>query len=190
MSEITEEQIRLAAQGDVEAFEKIYRTYSKFVYNVAYRVVQHMEDAQEITQEVFLIVHRKLESFQFQSSLKTWLYRVTTNTSLNYVKKRSRKQKRESTELIEDYHSYEAKNNVERPEDNLHKQDNEGLIQQLLNHLNPDQRACIVLRNMEGLSYEEIAETLQININTVRTRLKRAREKLLAIKSEVMYEVD
>jgi len=63
----------------------------------------------------------------------------------------------------------------------------EKVVEDLLNELNPDQRACVVLRNIEGLSYEQIAQTLQININTVRTRLKRARERLLSLKKQVNY---
>ena len=74
--------------GDISAFEAIYRKYASFVYNVAYRITPLKEDAQEITQEVFITVHRQLAGFQFKSAFKTWLYRVTVNCALNMLKKK------------------------------------------------------------------------------------------------------
>ena len=82
MNNITENTIIKASEGSMEDFERIYKEYSGFVYNVAFRVVNNMDEAQEVTQEVFLIVYRKLKSFQFKSSFKTWIYRITVNLAI------------------------------------------------------------------------------------------------------------
>ena len=100
MDNITENIIIEASEGNTEAFESIYKEYSGFVYNVAYRVVNNIDEAQEITQEVFLTVYRKLKSFKFKSSLKTWVYRIAVNMAIDYARKRTREQ--DHTVLYED----------------------------------------------------------------------------------------
>ncbi|MGE0268037.1 MAG: RNA polymerase sigma factor [Candidatus Omnitrophota bacterium] len=182
MDELSNDILEKAAQGNITAFEQIYKTYSRFVYNVAYRMAGNIEEAEEITQEVFITIHQKLEKFRFESSFKTWIYRITVNSSINYFKKMRKNQNK--TVTFEDQYEYEQP--VHDVYNQMDKEANSSLIQKLLDQLNPDQKACMVLRNIEGLSYEQIADSLNININTVRTRLKRAREKLLSIKDEVM----
>lgn len=181
MDDVTEDLVKAAVAGDIAAFEAIYRKYASFVYNVAYRITPLKEDAQEITQEVFITVHRQLAGFQFKSSLKTWLYRVTVNCALNMLKKK----KRECKDVSYIDESYETPDQQNLLEELIKNEDQQHQIERLLRVLNPDERAAIVLRNIEGLSYEEIAQSLNLNINTVRTRLKRAREKMLKIAEEV-----
>lgn len=183
MAEISDDTVAKAADGDMAAFEAIYRAFSGFAYRVALRMVDDREDAEEIVQDVFLRVHGQLKNFRFEASIKTWIYRIAVNTTLNFRKKRNRTRARLTKYRDEmRYGQEEVKPAFAQSEDH------ENLVSRLLNALNPDQRACIVLRAIEGLSYEEIAETLAINLNTVRTRLKRAREKLLTIRSEVMND--
>jgi len=182
MENIFDDIIKKAAGGDQEAFESIYRSFSKFVYNVAWRIVSKHEDAEEVTQEVFLIIYRKLNTFQFKSLLKTWIYRVTINTAVNYAKKLT-KVKSKTTEYNEQIHCAGVLGDIETQMD---KEQNENLISALLNTLTLDQRTCMVLRNIEGLSYQEIADALSININTVRSRLSRGREALLQLRKEVI----
>lgn len=180
MQDIQNEVLIKAAQGDLESFELIYRAAASFVYNVAYRIVYNREDAEELTQEVFLNIYRNLKNFRFQSSFKTWVYRITANCAINYSKKmsRERNRKKEYYENLNPWHLLAAS----RANSESHKE----AIDLLLKTLNPDQRMCIVLRNIEGLSYRQIADTLKIGINTVRSRLKRAREKLLSMRREVI----
>lgn len=182
MREISEDIIQRAARGDVDAFEAIYRAYSGFVCNVAFRIVNKREDAEEVTQEVFILIYRKLKSFRFQSSLKTWIYRITVNTAINMSKKWN-KERKHMTEYNDQLNSQVLPSGVQNT---IGQEYHENLIVQLLGSLNAEQRECVVLRNMEQLSYLEIAQTLNININTVRSRLKRAREALLLLKKEVM----
>lgn len=155
------------------SFELIYNDTANFVYNVALRILNNSEDAEEVTQEVFMTVYHKLKYFRFESSIKTWIYRITVNRAINLAKKRSREK------MVRAEYEKELYSNTEtRPE----KEKRSGIMEELLKSVDPDQRACLVLRNMEGLSYKEISNALKININTVRSRLRRAREKLLALR--------
>ncbi len=174
---ISPDIIHKAAAGDIQAFEEIYKSASSFVYNVALRTARNREDAQEITQEVFLKVFKSLQDFRFKSSFKTWVYRITVNTALNVIRKAGHDLSRQV-----EYNENMAIENV-RPENTtdsiVETRDKEKKVHDLLAALTPEYRVCIVLREIQGLSYEEIAQTLKTNINTVRSRLKRAREILL-----------
>jgi RNA polymerase sigma-70 factor (ECF subfamily) len=182
MQDIHEDFVRKASEGDVESFEKIFRSYADYVYNIALRIVQNREDAQEITQEVFVSVYHNLKNFRFQAKLKTWIYRITVNMAINRTKKESKMKDR-----TVDYDDASISGNpLSSLDDRVEKEYKESIIKKLLDALTPEQRACIVLRNIEGLSYQEIAQVLNIGINAVRSRLKRAREKALALKKEVM----
>jgi len=182
MEDIHDEFVRKASKGDVESFEKIYRAYTDYVYNVAFRIVQNREDAQEVTQEVFISVYRNIKNFRFQAKLKTWIHRITVNKAINCTKKES-KVKNKTVDYMD---ASIADNSLNPLDEKSEREDKEGMINKLLEALTPEQRACIVLRNIEGLSYKEIAQVLNIGINAVRSRLKRAREKVLALKNEVM----
>ena len=173
MHDIPADILKKASEGDIGSFEQIYNNTAGFVYNVALRVLNNSEDAEEVAQEVFVAVYRKLKYFRFESSIKTWVYRITANRAINLAKKRSREK------MITKEYEKEA---YLATGVNAEKDKRGETIDMLLRSVDPDQRACLVLRNIEGLSYKEISETLKININTVRSRLKRARERLAALK--------
>ena len=173
MHDISADILKKASEGDISSFETIYKVTADFVYNVAMRILNNDKDAEEITQEVFMVIYRKLKYFRFESSVRTWIYRITVNRAINLAKKRSREKM-----ITVEYGKEASLSKVTKPE----IENRDRLIEGLLKSVDPDQRACLVLRNIEGLSYKEISETLKININTVRSRLKRAREKLLTMK--------
>ena len=183
MQDIDDDILKKASEGDLKSFETIYKTTAGFVYNVALRIVNNKEDAEEVTQEVFMVVYNKLKYFRFESSFKTWVYRITANHAINFSKKISkiRNKTMEYDEQLTSVASHEPKTEIDQEQHNQ-------TINKLLNAINHEQRACVVLRNMEGLSYQQIAETLKINVNTVRSRLKRAREKLLELRKRMPYE--
>jgi RNA polymerase sigma-70 factor (ECF subfamily) len=177
MQEIARELIVRAGEGDAGAFREIYRQAAGYVYTLAYRVVNTKHDAEEVTQDVFLKVHRSLGSFKFEAAFKTWLYRIAVNTALNHAKKRSRVTTREVEEVFEDPATVTQADAGK----GLEAEETGAALKTLLDQLNPDQRACIVSREIEGMDYAGIARSLGININTVRSRLKRARETLMAL---------
>jgi RNA polymerase sigma-70 factor, ECF subfamily len=179
MQEIERELIEKAGRGDMQSFRELYDRTSGYVYGLAYRVTGRKHDAEEVAQDVYVKIHRSLAAFHFQSAFKTWLYRVALNTALNHLKKKGRIAGRE-VEDTEGFHavaSPEAIRNVEISE-------SEVKLKRMLERLNPDQRACLVLRELEGMDYQAISETLGINLNTVRSRLKRAREALIMMGKE------
>ena len=182
MEDIDKDILTRASQGDMQAFEEMYKASSSFVYNVAYRVTSNREDAMEVSQEVFMVIYHKLKTFRFESSFKTWAYRITANTAINFAKKNSRVK---NVPFEESWGEGAVLNEAHKKLENEAKSQR---VQELLGTLNPDQRACVVLRDIQGLSYEEIAKTLDININTVRSRLKRSREKLLSLRKTMNYE--
>ncbi|MDD5482088.1 MAG: RNA polymerase sigma factor [Kiritimatiellae bacterium] len=176
-NDISREMIIKAKEGDMAAFEEIYRLTSGFVFNTALRIVRHYADAEEIAQEAFVKMHKNLGQFAFQSSLKTWLYRITVNAAISRCRKSSGE-----AHAFAGYRNHLAAEPASAPfPDPVAKKDNETLAAYFLSKLDPEQRACVVLREMEGLAYNEIAEILGIPINTVRSRLFRARETLLEL---------
>lgn len=187
MIDISKDTLRLASQGNVSAFEEIYKITSGFVYNVALRVSRNRADSEEVTQEVFMKIYHNLKDFQFRSSFKTWVYRITVNTAINRYRKSMREMegKADYKSVIETFPSnYNAAEGVI-------KSDNETMVSILLETLSPEHKACLVLREFEGLSYQEISAALKVPVNTVRSRLKRAREALFiqAQKRQVENEV-
>jgi RNA polymerase sigma-70 factor (ECF subfamily) len=177
MSDIPDDIITRASRGDMAAFEQIYKATSGFVYNVALRVSGSPDAADEITQDVFVNVYRSLGRFGFRSSFRTWVYRIAANAAINHCKSSARRRYRE-VEYDPVSHDVAAPDDTLRP---IEAAEAAEAVERLLGCLDPDQRACIVLREIEGLDYRSIAETLGVKINTVRTRIRRSREKLLAL---------
>lgn len=182
MKNISSTVIREAQAGDTCAFEVIYRHLSPSVYAVSLKIMGHEADARDVTQEVFITLFHKLAEFRHESALKTWAYRVTVNTALNMRKKRSRIEG-PVVAFDEEMFAHGAEPEVLARERKAHQA---RVTSKLLEKLNPEQRVCLILRGVEGLSYQEIADILRININTVRTRIRRARQMLLALKNEVV----
>ena len=175
MGDITLETLESAAQGDIGAFEEVYKRISGFVYNVALRITRNNVDAQEVTQDVFMKIYHKLKEFQFRSEFKTWVYRVTVNTAINYYRKSARDDKGRV-----DYDGViDSSPGGASTAENAIQKDNEAMLNSLLGQLSPEHKACLVLRELEGLSYQQIAVVLKVPVNTVRSRLKRARQALL-----------
>lgn len=182
-NDLNPELLVKARKGDMAAFEEIYRKTSGFVFNVALRIIRRQADAEDVAQEVFIKMHNNLHQFRFQSSLKTWLYRITVNTAIN----RYRKNAGEANAMAK-FKNHLATEPANEPFPNqIMKKDSETIVSNLLAKLDPDQRTCIVLREMEGLAYHEISEILNIPLNTVRSRLHRAREALMEfVKKEAL----
>ena len=182
--DVSREVITRASEGDIASFEIIFQAYADYVFTIVLRIVQSREDAEDITQEVFLVIYRKLKTFRFRSGFRTWVYRVAVNLAINRAKKLSKTQNRLVTgnDVIASMQSKSA------ADENVEKEHAEGILNALLIKLTPEQRTCIVLRNIEGLSYNEISQVLRISINAVRSRLKRAREKLMTLRKEVVSD--
>jgi RNA polymerase sigma-70 factor (ECF subfamily) len=185
MREIAKETIELAAGGDICAFEEIYKAFSSTVYTVALGVTRDSRDAEEAAQDVFLKVFRGLKRFNFGSSLGTWIYRITMNTAINVYRSQAR---RRACGMV-DYD--EIKDSIPDERDmsgeDIEKRHVAEIVDKLLGEMSPEHRACIVLREIGGLDYKEIADILKIPLNTVRSRLKRARAAMAACAQKPAY---
>ena len=178
--------IRRAKQGDMLAFEELILNHEKIVYNVALRMMNHSEDARDISQEVFLKAYRNLANFDERSAFSTWLYRITHNTCIDEMRKRKGKQSYSLEEELENEDGSmqrQIADEGDTPEESLLREEQKSEILQALDTLSEEHKAAIILRDVKGLSYEEISEILELSLGTVKSRISRARNQL---KTEIL----
>jgi RNA polymerase sigma-70 factor (ECF subfamily) len=159
-------------QGDPSAFEALVRKHQDRIYNICRYMLQDPQIAQDAAQDVFLKAYRALKDFRPDASLYSWIYRIAINTCLDYRRK-SRREEFSGEPLAGDLPSGEYS-----PHQLYESGEIRYSIQQALQKLPEKLRAAIVLREIEGLSYEEIAEVLHTSAGTVKSRISRAREQL------------
>ena len=181
--------IKKAHKGDVEAFEKIITEYQSIIYNIAFRFAGNAEDAADMSQEVFLKMFRNINSFQFKSKLSTWIYRVATNTCLDQVKRKNRNNPAYSLDDgFEDgdgsFFSNEIADDSPTPDEVIEQAEMKDVINQAISELPDDYRTVIILRDIQGLSYDEIAEIIECSVGTVKSRISRGRRNLREILSK------
>lgn len=163
------ELVRRHLTGDPDAFRLLYEKYGEKVFASAYRIVGEYHAAADLVQEVFVKIHGELRSFKFESKFSTWLFRVTVNHALNRASEGSR-HARIHEKIVRDGRGDPGGTMEGRPiDDEVHR---------ALQQLSPKLRTVISLRYLEGLSYEEIAEILELSIGTVKSRLFLAHETL------------
>ncbi len=163
----------------MEDFEKIYVDYSSLVYNVALNYVQNIQDAEEITQDVFLKVYHKKESFKNNSSIKTWVYRITINTSIDYLRKRNRRPILRL--LINESNVPKHKSEWKHPGVLLEEKEAYRSLFSALNQLPIAQKSSIILLKIEGLSQKEAAKVLEVKEKALESLFQRAKKSLLTI---------
>lgn len=156
------------------SWEHIVVEHSARVYRLAFRLTGNQHDAEDLTQEVFIRVFRSLHNFQ-PGSFEGWLHRITTNVFLDQVR---RKKRIRMDQMGEESQGYAEPNQSLMPERGFEHQNLDYDIQEALRALAPEYRVAVVLCDIEGLSYEEIATTLGIKLGTVRSRIHRARAQL------------
>ncbi len=167
--------------NDPAAYEQLIEQYADQVYRVAYRLLQNPHDAEDAMQEAFLAVYLRIDEFQNQAKLSSWLYRIVTNKALDILRKRQRKTEA-ATNTIEDLGEDVAERLPDTqavlPEDWIAQQEINDLITTGLETLSPRLRAAFVLFEMEGLSMEEVAAALNILPSAAKVRVHRARQAL------------
>lgn len=175
--------IKQIKNGDERAFEQLLSAYEKKVYNMAYRTCQNPQDAMDITQEVFLRVFRSIKGFKEESSFSTWLYRIATNLCIDFARRSAKNNAISLTVYDEDGAGTEMEiaDSTYTPEVYLEKMELRREIKKGLLALSPEHRHIIILRDINGLSYLEIAEILELEEGTVKSRLARARAKLASV---------
>lgn len=173
--------IKKAKNGDSEAFSSIVETYSKRIYNIGLRMLGGAEDAADMTQEVLLKTYRYLGSFRGDSAFSTWIFRITVNSCKDALRVAYHKREKMFSDFANDedmQEAFEVADISAIPEAVYEEEESEAYLLELINCLNPKYRIVIVLREISGLSYEEIAEAVNISMGTVKSRLSRARSAL------------
>ncbi len=172
--------IQQAKQGDQAAFAQLVTAYEGKIYNLALRYLGNREDAMDASQEVFLRMYRFLDGFQEDSSFSTWLYRIGVNVCKDLLSRRTKRAEQPLEYPDEEDESRAADIPDERydPEAIVESAELRKILTDAIQQLPEPQREMIVLRDVQGLSYEEIAETLCLEAGTVKSRLFRARENL------------
>lgn len=175
--------VREIKQGDAKALEEIVKRYSNKVYNLAYHLTRNAHAAEEIMQDVFLTVIAKIGTLTTEAYFSTWLYRVTTNAAYGYLRKEKKFSEQTPVEDIdqEQFLEYDWSN---LPDDVLLSEESKKVLRQSIDSLPEAMRTVVVLKDVEGLKNEEIAETLGISVPAVKSRLHRGRLILRQLLSE------
>ena len=193
-----ERALRAAQSGDVSAFNVLVRLYQRQVFNVCYRTLGKPDDAADATQDALLSAFRGLKSFAGPpAGLRAWLLRIAVNTCYDHLRRRQRRpaESLEALHLDESASDHEVGSAAERvadpapgPEQRSLSAETARHIQEAIDRLAPDQRLTVVLCDVQGLSYEEVAAAMSVELGTVKSRLSRARAQLrdvLAAKGEL-----
>jgi RNA polymerase sigma-70 factor (ECF subfamily) len=185
--ELDQEDIKLVKafqNRNDTAFDRLVLKYQDAVFNLCYRFLGEHEEALDCAQEVFVKVFRSLKNFRMEAAFSTWLYRIAVNTCKNKVTSLEYRRRKNLVWLDQPAAVDERKTAVEiadctsLPEKVLEQEDREAQIQRAINALPAEQKMVVVLRDIEGWSYEQIAERLGYRLGTVKSKLARAREEL------------
>ena len=174
--------VRRVLEGDVNAFEDLVTEHEKGVYAIAQRMTGNAEDAADMTQETFIKAYNSLSSFRGDSKFSVWLYRIATNVCLDFLRSRSRKPTVSLS--VEDDDGEETQMDIadesQSPAQLLERGLTRDAVRRGLKALSAEYRQILLLREIQGLSYEEIAEALVLEVGTVKSRIFRARKRLCA----------
>ena len=183
-----------AKDGDVASFEELIEGYQKKIFNLAYRIIGNYDDAADMAQEALIRIFRSIASFKEQSSFSTWIYRITTNVCLDEIRKRKNKKvisldeeiRMEDGEMKRQFMSDDI-----QPDAAAEQKELRTIVSNAINSLPEDQKIVITLRDIQGLSYDEISTVLNCPAGTVKSRINRARQALknvLSTKRELFDE--
>jgi RNA polymerase sigma-70 factor (ECF subfamily) len=179
-----DELVRRAQADNEEAFEELVRRYERKVYNITYRMLGNPQDASEALQDTFLRAYRFIKRFQFKSKFYTWLYRIATNVSLTKLRKRKSPVVMSIDEPVGPSGdiAFEVPDEQLSPEKLYRQRETRRLLRKAVDELPEDYRTVVVLRDLEGLTNDEVSKVLNLSIPAVKSRLHRGR---LALRSKL-----
>jgi len=179
--EVDQQLVVRAQQGDKRAYELLVLKYQRKLARLLSRLVGDPAEVEDVTQEAFIKAYRALPSFRGESAFYTWLYRIGINTAKNYLVAMGRRAPTSTgfdNEEAENFEDADQLRDANTPEDELHGKEIAAVVNHAMDALPEDLRTAITLREIEGLSYEEIASVMNCPIGTVRSRIFRAREAI------------
>lgn len=174
------ELIQQLRDGDELAFKSLVGAYQDMVYNTALGIVQNAEDAEDVAQEVFIQVYRSIDQFKGDARLSTWIYRITTTKALDHIRSRRRKKRfafitslfGPNDELVHEPVDFQ------HPGVSLDRKEQAAMLFRMINQLPDNQKVAFTLHKTEGLSYQEIADIMQLSVSAIESLLFRARQNL------------
>ena len=175
------ELIQQSCAGSIDAFEQLILLYEKRVYTIAYKYMGNHEDASDMAQEALIKAYQSIGSFRGEAAFGTWLGKITANRCLDELRKRKKLQTtslEDTLELEEGCVKKELESPAVTPEEHAVQQETAAYMQMLIGELKEEYRVAIVLREMDGYSYEAIADILSCSVGTVKSRISRARQYL------------
>ena len=174
------ELVKKAQKGDKVAFDALVTKYQFKVVNLVTRFVKDVDEAQDVAQEAFIKAYRGLANFRGDSAFYTWLYRIAINSAKNYIVSQSRKSPTYAVDIDDAEHmeTAAALKEIGTPEGKLLTSEIENTVYKAIKELPEDLKTAITLRELEGMTYEEIANVMECPIGTVRSRIFRARETI------------
>lgn len=174
------ELIQRVQRGDPDAFEPLVQNYEKQVYNLCLRMVGNAEDARDLAQEAFLKAWRGMGGYQFEAAFSTWLYRLTGNVCIDFLRRQKRRPAVSLT-MEEDSTELDVPDPEPTPEEQLLERETCKVVAQAMDELETEFRQILTLRVVQNQSYEQIAQVMDLKVGTVKSRLARARTKLRKI---------
>lgn len=176
-----EELIKSAVNGNMDAFEALIKKYEKLIYVICYRMFNNVEDAKDVSQEVFLKIYKNMGKAIGKGSFKSWVGTVTNNACIDVLRTKKKIISLDSPIAGDEDFKLDIPDTEPLPDEKLINKENKEIILSSIEKLPSDYKSIIVLREMNNLSYEEISEILKINIGTVKSRISRSRKKLSEI---------
>ena len=170
------DMIERTSRGDAAAFNRLMEQHERRMYAVALRMCGNREDAQDCLQEAMLRVYRAIGGFKGQSSFSTWVYRITMNTCLDELRRKKNRQSTSLDSLLD--MGWSPSDDTNAPEKQAMRSELRRNLNRAIQELPEEMRSAVVLRDIQGFSYEEIAHMLEINVGTIKSRISRGREKL------------
>ena len=174
--------IHRASAGDAGAFNALMGMHERRMYAVALRMCGNREDAQDCMQEAMIRIYRAISTFKGQSSFATWVYRITMNSCLDELRRRKARTSTSLDAMLEN--GFSPSDEYDTPEHHSLQAEQRRLLEKAIAALPEDMRAAIVLRDIQGCSYDEIAEALDTNVGTIKSRISRGRERLRNVLSQ------
>lgn len=176
-------------KGDIESFEKIILEYEKLYFNIAFRILGDIEDAKDATQNALIKIYNNLDKCLNYDVFKTWSCKIVTNTAIDLLRMQKRKSAEsldEKIELEEGFVNKEIKSDAATPEEIYFAKERNRIIKESINKLELKYKTIIILRDINGFSYEEISKIINQPIGTVKSRISRARNNLRVVLSEML----
>ena len=173
--------IEKSLQGDVASFERLINQYQVYVYNIAFRTLGHEEDAKDAAQDAFIKVFKNLSQYTGDAQFSTWLYRIVINTCKDYLRKRSSMKETSIESTSDEGENYLMElpdTEILQPERQLERKEMQGKLIKALDQLPEANKTAVVLRDIRGLSYEEISIIESCSVGTVKSRINRGRNYL------------